>query len=48
MITNTENTLPKGMEILAENIGIVEAKRFIFLIKFGAFRLHEMAEKLFR
>lgn len=33
MITNTANTLSKGMEILAENMGIVEAEKFIFLIK---------------
>ena len=37
MITNTAETLSRGMAILAEQMGIVEAERFIFLVKTEGF-----------
>ena len=37
MITNTSETLSRGMEILTQRMGIVEAERFIFLIKSEGF-----------
>ena len=33
MTTSTAETLSRGMKILAEHMGIVEAERFIFLVK---------------
>ena len=33
MITNTADTLSRGMSILTEQMGIVEAETFIFLVK---------------
>ena len=37
MISNTAETLSRGMEILTEQMGIVEAETFIFLIKSEGF-----------
>ncbi len=37
MITNTADTLSRGMSILTEQMGIVEAETFIFLIKTEGF-----------
>ena len=37
MIANTADTLSKGMMILAEKMGIVEAETFIYLIKSEGF-----------
>ena len=37
MIANTSETLSRGMEILTQRMGIVEAERFIFLIKSEGF-----------
>lgn len=37
MIGNTADTLSRGMSILAEQMGIVEAERFIFLVKTEGF-----------
>lgn len=37
MIRNTAETLSRGMDILVENMGIVEAEEFIFLIKTEGF-----------
>ncbi|MBR1816879.1 MAG: hypothetical protein IJ763_09290 [Lachnospiraceae bacterium] len=37
MITNTADTLSRGMAILAENMGIVEAETFIYLVKSEGF-----------
>ncbi|MBQ2615941.1 MAG: hypothetical protein IJG51_07720 [Synergistaceae bacterium] len=47
MITNTASTLSKGMEILAENMGIVEAERFVFLIKSEHFDYTEWQRNYF-
>ncbi len=33
MISNTEEILSRGMKILSDNMGIVEAENFIFLVK---------------
>ncbi|MBR4343345.1 MAG: hypothetical protein IKP88_11705 [Lachnospiraceae bacterium] len=37
MIVNTSETLSRGMEILTQSMGIVEAERFIFLVKTEGF-----------
>ena len=37
MITNTADTLSRGVSILTEQMGIVEAETFIFLIKTEGF-----------
>ena len=37
MIRNTAETLSRGMDILVQNMGIVEAEEFIFLIKAEGF-----------
>ena len=37
MIANTAETLSRGMAILTENMGIVEAETFIFLVKTEGF-----------
>ena len=37
MIANTADTLARGMAILTEKMGIVEAETFIFLIKTEGF-----------
>ena len=37
MIANTADTLSRGMAILTEKMGIVEAETFIFLIKAEGF-----------
>ena len=37
MIANTADTLSRGMEILSQRMGIVDAERFIFLIKTEGF-----------
>ena len=37
MITNTAETLSKGMKILSEQMGIIEAERFLFLVKAEGF-----------
>ena len=37
MIANTSETLSRGMEILSQKMGIVDAERFIFLIKTEGF-----------
>ena len=37
MIANTAETLSRGMEILSQKMGIVDAERFIFLIKTEGF-----------
>ncbi len=33
MQTNTAETLSRGMEILSKHMGIIEAERFLFLVK---------------
>ena len=35
--TNTADTLSRGMAILAEGMGIVEAEKFIYLVKSEGF-----------
>ncbi len=47
MITNTANTLSRGMEILTKNMGIVEAEKFIFLIKSENFDYTEWQRDFF-
>ena len=37
MTANTSETLSRGMEILTQKMGIVEAERFIFLVKTEGF-----------
>ena len=37
MIANTAETLARGMEILTEQMGIVKAETFIFLVKSEGF-----------
>ena len=37
MIANTADTLSRGMEILSQRMGIVDAERFIFLVKTEGF-----------
>ena len=37
MIANTSETLSRGMEILSQKMGIVDAERFIFLVKTEGF-----------
>ena len=37
MIANTADTLSRGMTILREQMGIIEAERFIFLVKTEGF-----------
>ena len=37
MTTNTAETLSRGMEILSEHMGIIEAERFLFLVKSEGF-----------
>ena len=37
MTTSTAETLSRGMKILAEHMGIVEAERFLFLVKSEGF-----------
>lgn len=37
MTSNTADTLSRGMTILREQMGIVEAERFIFLVKTEGF-----------
>ena len=37
MIANTTETLSRGMEILSQKMGIVDAERFIFLVKTEGF-----------
>jgi hypothetical protein len=37
MIVNTADTLSRGMEILSQKMGIVDAERFIFLVKTEGF-----------
>lgn len=37
MISNTADTLSRGMAILTEKMGIVEAEKFIFLVKSEGF-----------
>lgn len=37
MQANTASTLSRGMEALTEKLGIVEAERFIFLVKSETF-----------
>lgn len=47
MINNTANTLSRGMKILADNMGIVEAERFVFLIKAENFDYTEWQRDFF-
>ncbi|MBQ9574919.1 MAG: hypothetical protein IJR27_06550 [Synergistaceae bacterium] len=44
---NTANTLSRGMEVLTENMGIVEAERFIFLVKTEHFDYTEWQSNYF-
>ena len=44
---NTANTLSRGMEVLTENMGIVEAERFIFLVKSELFDYTEWQRDYF-
>ena len=37
MMTNTTEILSRGMKILSDNMGIVEAETFIFLVKIEGF-----------
>ena len=37
MIANTADTLSRGMEILSQKMGIVDAEKFIFLVKTEGF-----------
>ena len=37
MIANTADTLSRGMEILSQRMGLVDAERFIFLVKTEGF-----------
>lgn len=37
MIANTADTLARGMSILTEQMGIIEAETFIFLVKSEGF-----------
>ena len=37
MISNTADTLSRGMEILAQKMGIVEAEKFIYIVKTEGF-----------
>ena len=37
MIANTAETLSKGMSVLSEHMGLVEAEKFIYLIKTEGF-----------
>ena len=47
MIANTAETLAKGMNILADHMGLVEAEMFIFLIKTESFDYTEWQREYF-
>ena len=46
-MTNSFGTLRRGMEVLTENMGIVEAEEFIFLIKSESFDYTEWQRNYF-
>ncbi len=46
-MTNTSETLRRGMKVLTENMGIVEAEEFIFLIKSEHFDYTEWQRDFF-
>ena len=47
MIKNTAETLSRGMQILTEQMGFVEAETFIFLIKTEGFDYTKWQRKFF-
>ncbi len=47
MMPNTADTLSRGMSILTEKMGIIEAERFIFLVKTEGFDYTEWQRDFF-
>lgn len=47
MTPNTADTLSRGMAILMEKMGVVEAERFVFLVKTEGFDYTEWQREYF-